>query len=118
MSSGRTVKVSTKADSNPYGLSDLGPNVQGPEATVDRWAINVVNTDASNTILVGRSGIAAIPLGPGVAYRFEGCAYRDITANGQGNVVVMAVDLSDSIAERFASMHPLQPVIAAVPGRR
>ena len=65
MSSGRTVKVSTKADSNPYGLSDLGPNVQGPEATVDRWAINVVNTDASNTILVGRSGIAAIPLGPG-----------------------------------------------------
>lgn len=117
MSSGRTVSVTTKATSNPLGLSDLSANVQGAEATSDRWAINVINTDSANTILVGRTGIAVIPLGPGQAYRFEGCAYRDITANGQGNAVVMAVDMSDTIQERFAAMHPLKPVIGTIGGR-
>jgi hypothetical protein len=105
VSSGRSFKVTTPGSANPFGLLDLaasgGATINSGEATQDRWAINVVNTDATNTILVGRTGVPVIPLGPGVAYRFEGCCYRDVTINDQGNAVVVAIDGSDTIEERF-----------------
>jgi hypothetical protein len=68
-------------------------------------------------VKVGRAGGVHIVLAAGVAYRFEGCAFRDILANGQGNAVALAVDMSDTIEERFAKMHPLQPVVGQV-GKR
>lgn len=104
MSSGRTFSITTKGLKQPFGLLDLTASIGNAESTPDRWAINVVNTDATSSINVGRSGVACIPLGPGVAYRFEGCALRDVTINDSGTQVVVAVDASDTLKERFAAL--------------
>jgi len=118
MSSGRTISTKTAGKTGAIGLLDLaaagGSTISTQEGTLDRWAINVVNTDASTTIKVGRTAIACIPIGPGVAYRFEGCALRDVTVDDGGSQVVIAVDFSDTVQERFAAMNPKQPVVGTI----
>lgn len=121
MSSGRTIQTKTAGKAGAIGLLDLasagGSTISTQEASLDRWAINVINTDSSNSIKAGRTGIACIPLAAGVAYRFEGCALRDVTIDDAGTQVVIAVDFSDTIQERFAAMNPKQPVIGTIGGR-
>ncbi|MGI0129355.1 MAG: hypothetical protein ACREEC_04275 [Thermoplasmata archaeon] len=103
-SSGRSFQVTTSGIAGASGLASLTPDIGAAELTPDRWAINVQNTDATNTVLIGRKGGAFGPLTPGQEYRFEGCSYRDITVNDQGNKVVLFVDGSDTLAERGAAL--------------
>jgi hypothetical protein len=103
VSSGRTFSVTTKGQVGQFGLLDLTITIGAGESTPDRWAINVINTDSTNAIKVGRT-LAAIPLAAGVAYRFEGCALRDIVVNDAGTSVVIAVDASDTVEERLSKL--------------
>jgi hypothetical protein len=118
VSSGRTFSIKTAGKSGAVGLLDLTANIGNAESTPDRWAINVINTDSTNAIKVGRTGIACIPLAAGVAYRFEGCALRDVTIDDAGTQVVVAVDASDTVKERLSAMQPLQPIQPQIIARR
>jgi hypothetical protein len=115
VSSGRTFKITTKGQVGSFPLDDMTNKIGQGERTVDRWAINVINTDSTNAITVGRGGECAIPLAAGVAYRFEGVTYHDICVNDNGTSVVIAVDGSDTIAER---LRPITGPPGAAPTRR
>jgi hypothetical protein len=118
VSSGRTFNIITKGQNGSFALDSMTDKIGAGERNLDRWAINVQNTNASNgsSINIGRTGEPAIVLAPGVMYRFEGCSYHDICVNDAGNQSTIAVDGSDTLYERYRAL--LEPAPGYKPLKR